>query len=353
MRIGIFDPYLDTLGGGERYVLTAALCLSRKHTVYIFWDSPSILSQVEDRFALDLSSVHVTENIFTPKVSFLHRLAATSRYDVIFYVSDGSIPALFAKKNILLFQFPVNWANGKDFLTRIKLLNVHKIICYSYFVKVFLDKTFSVKSIILSPPIETFNGQAIEKENLILTVGRFTKGMNTKKQEILIKVFKNIWKGGLSGWKLILVGSVLPQDEDFVKRLRNEIEDYPIEIITNISLKMLVSYYKKAKIYWHATGFGEDLIRHPERAEHFGISTVEAMSAGAVPIVFNAGGQREIVKEEENGLLWNTLEELQDKTLWVIRDKATWQRLSVSARLTSRTYSKERFCKELDEIVKK
>lgn len=353
MKIGIFDPYLDTLGGGERYVLTVALCLSKKHTVYIFWDSPSILSQAKNRFALDLSSVHVTENIFTPKVSFLHRLAATSRYDVIFYVSDGSIPALFAKKNILLFQFPVNWINGKVFLTRIKLLNVHKIICYSHFVKVFLDKTLSVKSIILAPPIETFDGQAIEKENLILTVGRFTKGMNTKKQDFLIKVFKDMRRGGLSGWRFILVGSVLPQDEDFVERLRNEIKDYPIEITTNISLKMLASYYKKAKIYWHATGFGEDLVRHPERAEHFGITTVEAMGAGAVPIVINAGGQKEIVEDGKNGLLWNTLQQLQDKTLWVIRDNALWQRLSESAKFSSRAYSKERFCRELNEIITK
>jgi glycosyltransferase involved in cell wall biosynthesis len=34
---------------------------------------------------------------------------------------------------------------------------------------------------------------------------------------------------------------------------------------------------------------------HPKPAEHFGISIVEAMSAGLVPVVPNTGGQTEFV----------------------------------------------------------
>ena len=37
--------------------------------------------------------------------------------------------------------------------------------------------------------------------------------------------------------------------------------------------------------------FGEDAQRHPHRFEHFGITVVEAMAAGAVPIVFAAAGR--------------------------------------------------------------
>ena len=42
---------------------------------------------------------------------------------------------------------------------------------------------------------------------------------------------------------------------------------------------------------------GEDAERHPERFEHFGISVVEAMAAGAVPLVFGAAGPGEIVQD--------------------------------------------------------
>ena len=38
MKIGIFDPYLGTLSGGEKYMLSIASCLSKEHEVYVFWD---------------------------------------------------------------------------------------------------------------------------------------------------------------------------------------------------------------------------------------------------------------------------------------------------------------------------
>src|SRR3989344_6631125 len=293
MKIGIFDPYLDTLGGGEKYVLEAAQCLVENHEVSIFWDTRQeglIRQRAKERFDLDLSQVHFTENVFVPESSIIKRVWATRNYDVILYVSDGSIPTLFAKKNILLFQFPVNWIKPLGNLTRIKLKNIHAILCYSQFVKKHLDKTFDRKAIVLPPAIKLIKSVPTQKENIILTVGRFTKKMNTKKQDMLIDVFKNMYQEGLSNWKLIVIGSVLPQDKDYVSFLKKQSTGYPIEILVNIPFEELFGYYKKAKIYLHAAGYGEDLELHPERAEHFGIATVEAMSSGCVPVVFPAGG---------------------------------------------------------------
>ncbi len=55
--------------------------------------------------------------------------------------------------------------------------------------------------------------------------------------------------------------------------------------------------------------------------EHFGITTVEAMSFGVVPIVINKGGQQETVKEGFNGYRWDTEKECIEKTLKVIEDE--------------------------------
>jgi glycosyltransferase involved in cell wall biosynthesis len=55
--------------------------------------------------------------------------------------------------------------------------------------------------------------------------------------------------------------------------------------------------------------------------EHFGIAPVEAMSAGCIPIVFNGGGLREIVKEGYNGFLFSNEQELLQKTTEIIRNK--------------------------------
>ena len=62
---------------------------------------------------------------------------------------------------------------------------------------------------------------------------------------------------------------------------------------------------RAASIYWHATGFGTSEQMQPSKQEHFGMSIVEAMSAGAVPIAFDAGGPRETVDPGANGYLWS------------------------------------------------
>ena len=43
------------------------------------------------------------------------------------------------------------------------------------------------------------------------------------------------------------------------------------------------------------------------RVEHFGISVVEAMAAGAVPLAVGKGGVGEIITPGENGILWDTV----------------------------------------------
>ena len=121
----------------------------------------------------------------------------------------------------------------------------------------------------------------------------------------MINAFKEMVTKGLKDWKFVLAVSVQKKDETEFEVMQKAAKGFPIEFLVNKSNDELWDIYSKAKIYWHASGFGEDLEKNPEYAEHFGISTVEAMGAGAVPVVINAGGQTEIVADGENGFLWN------------------------------------------------
>lgn len=349
MKIGIFDPYLATLGGGEKYILDIARCLASEHSVYLFWDKPSILNEAKERFGKNYSNINITKNIFQSRGNLIERYSKTKGYDIIFYLSDGSIPFLFAKKNILLFQFPVPWVRI-NFLSALKLKKIHKIICYSGFVKSFLDSQFGVNSQVL-PPMVNINHEGVKKENIILSVGRFTKGMNRKKQEILINLFKLMCDKGLNGWRLVLIGSSLPSGLDFTKSLKASAKNYPIEIIVNAPYGKLLSYYGRAKIYWHAAGYGEDLLKHPEYAEHFGISTIEAMGAGAVPVVINAGGQKEIVENNVSGFLWSSENEFIEKTEKLIKDPDLLSKMSKEAVKRSKGFGEDRFCREVKELL--
>lgn len=351
VKIGLYDPYLDTLGGGEKYIFDIALCLADEHDVVIFWDNEATLEKAETRFRYDLSILHLTENIFSGRFSTLQRALKTRGYDIILFLSDGSIPFLFARKNFLLFHHPVNWVNGRTVLTRIKLRNIDGILCYSSYVKKYLDKTFPITSSVLPPTITVKDTAKRSKKNVILSVGRYTRGMNTKKQEFLIDTFKNNYKKYFDGWKLILIGSVLPPDEEFVSELQKRAEGADITVLKNVSFEKLHECYAEAKIYWHAAGFGEDLEKFPEYAEHFGITTVEAMGYGVVPVVINAGGQAEIVEDKKNGLLWNSVDELIEKTSILMKNKIFWQALSKGARERAVFFSRDRFCRELHKIL--
>lgn len=356
MRIGIYDPYLDSLSGGEKYMLSIASCLSSQHEVLIFWDKnkeAEIKQTSLRKLGINLSSIKFYKNIFDRNESLISRFLESRKFDAIFYLSDGSIP-LVGTKLFIHFQFPIEWVNGKSLKTKIKLFFVKKIFCNSCFTKSFIDKKLNVKSDILYPPVNLQVNKDAEKKNVILHVGRFDEnsyGVNYKKQDVMIDLFKKMVDGGLKNWKFKLIVGANDKEKKKINKLINISKDYPIEVMVNISNKELWEYYSKAKIYWHATGYGEDLQKYPEKAEHFGISTVEAMGSGCVPVVFDAGGQREIVRDGENGYLWDTLEEFAKKTNSLIEDQKVWKEMSENAIKSSEMFHGNRFCNDLKKII--
>lgn len=353
MKIGIFDPYLDDIGGGEKYMMTLAQCLSDENSVEVFWSNPKDLAKVEERFKLDLSKVKVTENIFAPQYPTLKRLKKSKEYDAIVVLSDGSLPLVLSKKLYIHVQQPIPGLRPslKNFL---KKTRVSDFIVNSQFTKSFVDKEFGVKSKVLNPPVD-INLKKLSKGNLILTVGRFRvdkEGRDFKKHSVLIKAFKDMVDKGLRDWKLVIATSVNEREKELFEEFKKSAKEYPVEFFVNIDNGELWNLYSRSKIYWHASGFGENLEEHPDLAEHFGISTVEAMGAGAVPVVINGGGQKEIVEEGKNGFLWSSIEELERKTIDLIENKNLWDDVSKEASKSWVRYSKENFCKELKTIIK-
>ena len=353
----MFDPYLDTLSGGEKYILSAASCLAQEHEVFIFWDKSKEAEVKQAAFrklGINLPSVKFYKNIFNKNESWIARFVESRKFDAIVYLSDGSIPLVGAKL-FIHFQFPIEWVDGNSIKTKIKLFFVKKIFCNSYFTKSFIDKKLNVKSAVLYPPVDLRVFKHIKKENIILHVGRFDVDpheSNYKKQDVMINVFKKMIDEGLRNWKFIMVIGTKGEDRDNVNKLKEMINGYPIEIIENPSNQNLWENYSKARIYWHATGYGEDLQKYPEKAEHFGISTVEAMGAGCVPVVFNAGGQKEIIEDNKNGYLCNSLENFISKTNALIKDEGLLKKISAASIKRSIIFSGNKFCNNLRRIIK-
>ena len=104
-------------------------------------------------------------------------------------------------------------------------------------------------------------------------------------------------------------------------------------------------------MFWHATGLGEDTDTHPERLEHFGISTVEAMSAGAVPVVIGRAGQLELCEGGVAGYHWQTVDELVARTAELIADPVGRALMADRAVEAAARFGPEPFAARLEELV--
>ena len=164
----------------------------------------------------------------------------------------------------------------------------------------------------------------------------------------MIFSFRNLYQTGkIKGWSLHLAGSV-EGDGGYIDELRKLAKDLPVTFYPDYPFKELVKLYGESGIYWHAAGFGET---DPAKMEHFGITTVEAMAGGCVPVVINKGGQPEIVEDQKSGLLWDNLEQLKELTLKLISSQQLMATLSKNAVLKSKVFSKERFKEKIKDIL--
>jgi glycosyltransferase involved in cell wall biosynthesis len=348
-KAGIYSPYWDTGGGGEKYILGVIKTLFKLgFEVEIFWPHEQLTADSLSRFGVDIQQARINKTaykIIKQSGRWWVKKQLEQVYDLLFFVSDGSVPWLFGRQNLLHFQVPFHQVKGRSVINRLKLNRIQSVICNSQFTKRVIDKEFGVKSMVLYPPVTQITpGQ---KQKLILSVGRFDNLLHSKRHDALIKAFSRLHR---PDWRLVLAGGVLNQDQE-INILQEAAKDLPVEILTNPDYQPLCKLYQTASIYWHASGFGQDLKLYPERAEHFGISTVEAMSAGAVPVVFNGGGQREIIQDNLNGYLWNNLEELTVITQNLIDNETKRQTIAHAARERAVKFNEEAFTHGFTDLL--
>lgn len=354
MKIAIYSPYLDTAGGGEKYILTIAEYLSQKEDVEVLLDNNLFQKQGEIKEKIfKLHSINI-KNIKFVKApigkgsSFFKRLLFLRNYDLMFYLTDGSIFFSTAKKSFLHFQVPFSeaptgiWGN-------LKLKTWHLAIYNSFFTKNIVEQNWTINGRVIYPPVSTNLFKPLHKKKQILSVGRFFSFLKTKKHELLINTFKQLTKEyKLKNWSLHLVGAAGQGDKKYIDELKKISKGSPIYFYPNITLKDLVKLYGQSLIYWHAAGFKEV---DPKNFEHFGISTVEAMAAGCIPVVINSGGQKEIIEDQISGLLWDNTDDLKSKTYRVIKDPSLVKKISITAQKKANYFSKNKFIKNIQQLV--
>lgn len=376
MRIGLYSPYLTAYGGGEKYIGKIAEILSGDNDVSLIVIKKPDIKELERRLNVDLSKVAIDSvqsyasllpdrMVTLKKFANAHKVSqCTGKYDLFINQEHLSPITSLAKRSILICQIPPTRWNIHSRLTNNfftnsvydpRLKSYDKVIVYSLFTKKWAEEYYEKEVEVVYPAVDTEKFRPAPKGNFIISVGRFFTGGHCKKQLEMIRVFKELYKANkeLANWEYHLVGGVgdSSTSQRYLGECQNEARGYPVNFHINAPFEVLRELYGTSPIFWHATGLGEDEDRHPERMEHFGMTTIEAMSAGCVPVVINKGGQPEIVRNGIDGFLWDSMEELKKCTLSIVNDSILWQKMSQSSIERSNKFGIARFSKEVNKIL--
>ncbi len=219
-----------------------------------------------------------------------------------------------------------------------------RLVANSRYTQGWIERLWHRPSGLLYPPVGMMTRG--EKAPVILSVGRFFlpgSGHNKKQLEMVTAFRDLVARGGAEGWEYHLVGGCAPEHRPYLDQIRAVAAGLPVVLHPDASGAELGDLYARASIFWHAAGLGEDPERHPDRYEHFGITTVEAMSAGAVPVVIDAAGQVEIVEHGATGYRFAGLDDLVSHTERLIADPAWRAALSAAAERRAHDFGWEAF----------
>lgn len=213
----------------------------------------------------------------------------------------------------------------------------HTIIANSEFTKSATKKVYKnyYKSRIkvIYPSVELFNSKQTEKKKLTAcSLGRFHP---SKRQLEQIKIAQH-----LPEIEFNFIGFADKKDSYFIKCL-NYINENKIR---NVSLLCNLPYPELIKTLQNSSFFIHTMINEP-----FGIVTVQAISAGVIPIVHNSGGQKEIVPIKD--LRYNELEEVKDILKYLFNNTSLIKEFKKKLLPNIRRYSPNNFENQFTEIL--
>lgn len=382
-RVAIYNLYWATYGGGEQVSGAIAEALKTRCDVTLLGPEEPHVEATRARLGVDLSGCAWRKVVddteageasadFDVFINGTYRSHSVNQAPVgLYYVHFPEPPITSRRQTVdkiarvglgamkVAPRLPARLAGVQRGLQRRVIdqswsQSYTKFLSNSTYTAGWVKKLWGAESEIVYPPVRT-TVKPSTKVELVTSIGRFFDPSlgHSKKQRELLEAFTRMFSSreGLGNWTLSFVGGADGVSRDYALAVRRGAIGLPVTVNLNAPRELVETTLATASIYWHGGGFGEDAELHPERFEHFGIAVVEAMAAGAVPVVFAAAGPVEIVRHGVDGFHWKTLEELQSFTRQLMNDDDLRSKMSTAAQSRAADFGVDVFAARINSLI--
>lgn len=375
----IAHAFFDVLGGAEALALMAAKALKESgFDVTIATSTPLNTRRIKELFGVDTGYFRVlTVNVrpsgyvrFLPrgKFSILRRLATyksffegflsrvNADYDLVMETQSNMpspadisyihLPYLTVLTNSLQRRGRIYYWLIKHYANSIcRQARSGRVLTNSTWTAAQVFRAYGVVAQVIYPPVDVeYFSKALSnecREKTVVTVCRFTR---EKRVERVIDAAAR-----LRDYTFIIMGSAGEESMSVVRSVKERVEELGlsnVDIRVNASRKEVLECFKYAKYYLH-----------PEYAEYFGMSIVEAMAAGLVPIVFRGGGAwYDVVSKVSDLLGYRRIEEVPRIVRRIDGERGLYERLRERSASVSRLFSYSNFkgslLKEVNHVLR-
>ena len=362
MRILIVHPKLSVMGGGERVAIHSIKeALNEGHEVYLATEHFEF-EAFEDFFGVEglLDNIHMLT--YAPFRPLTHRAVLYQRlaynqiqlrkilsnsppFDLVLNTAEVANQPATKSPSVQYCYFPEHFKHlSSDGSSRLwglyywparvfyhsRVSHIDRLLAVSDFTKGIVRKIWGRESTTLYPPcpIQLYKNLHSQKEDLVVTIGRVSPG---KRMELFLEIARR-----LPTLDFAIIGSIPADGTLYYERLRGTAPDNVSFVIS--PLRKAKDLLSRAKVYVHCA-----------KDEHFGITIVEAMAAGCVPIVHDSGGPREIVSEEV-GYKWALIDQAVTEVSSLVKDDGARGELSKAAIARANLYGPEEFQSGLRKV---
>lgn len=363
MRIVVVHPRMSVMGGGERVAIHSMKeALRQGHEVYLVTEEFDV-DRFEDFFGVQgffANICLVTYRPFRPlvrKATLYQRLAyhqyklrrivsKRRNFDLILNTAEVANQPSTKMHSIEYCYFPDYFSHLESnehsrlwemYYWPAKVFNhdrasrIDRLLAVSDFTRQFVREKWGRESTTLYPPCPTdlYRILRVPKRDLVVTVGRIVP---EKRMGLFLEIARRA-----PHIEFAIIGSVASERTSYYDSLRATAP-------TNVSfvvapLRKVSELLGSAKVYLHCA-----------LNEHFGITIVEAMSAGCVPVVHDSGGPKEIVSPDV-GYRWNSVDEATRQVSIMIEDDALRRERSKSAALRAEKFGPETFESGMGKVI--